>query len=234
MILLFSDLLLYYMYMHELVDQDIEILWQYMQLHQAPGKADCLLVLGNRDDRVATYAAELAQKYHYWYVVVSGGVAAHNDVATNWPEPTEAEHFAAIMNRAGYTKPILLEKEAHNTGENAIKSFALLQGLNTPMPLTIQLVTKTYMERRALATFEMQWPDKDATFTVTSPALQFSEFVSEVHGRDQNINIMVGYMHRIIEYPSLGYQSKQPVPADVRAAYTRLVAAGYTKDLLKI
>lgn len=137
--------------MHELVEQDAEIIWHYMQVHQVPGKADCLLVLGGRDDRVATYAAQLAQQFHYWYIVTSGGVAPHNEIAASWLEPTEAEHFAAVMKRAGLTKPILLEKDSKNTGENAIKTWKLLQSLDSPMPLTIQLVTKAYMERRALA-----------------------------------------------------------------------------------
>ena len=220
--------------MHELVEQDIEILWQYMQVHQAAGKADCLLVLGGRDDRVASYAAELAQKFHYWYIVVSGGVAAHNEIAALWTEPTEAEHFAAVMKREGVSKSILLEKTSTNTGENAVNTFKLLQSQDSPMPLSIQLVTKSYMERRALATFEAQWPDKDAIFTVSSPQSNFDEYMNDIHTRDQTINIMVGDMHRILEYPKQGYQTKQHVPDTVHAAYTRLVAAGYTKRLLDL
>ena len=219
--------------MHELVEQDVEILWQYMQVHQAPNKADCLLVLGSYDDRVATYAAKLAQTYHYWSVVVSGGVGHVGDLLeTSWQEPTEADHFAAIMKQAGYTKPMLLEKESRNTGENATNTFKLLQSLDTPMPLTIQLVTKTYMERRALATFEAQWPDKDATFTVSSPPSSFDDYMKDPESRDKTINIMVGDMHRILEYPSSGFQTHQHVPEHVHAAYTRLVAAGFTKHLL--
>jgi uncharacterized SAM-binding protein YcdF (DUF218 family) len=220
--------------MHEFIDQDVGILWNYMQMHQAAGEADCLLVLGGRDDRVASYAAELAQKFHYWYVVVTGGIAAHNEIAKLWDEPTEAEHFAAIMKREGYLKPIMLEKEAKNTGENAANTFKMLQTLDTPMPLTIQLVTKTYMERRAIATFEAQWPDKDASFKVSSPQISYEESLDDTHTRDQTINVMVGDMHRILEYPKSGYQSHQHVPDEVHAAYTRLVAAGFTKRLLDI
>lgn len=223
------------MYMHELVEHDIEILWQYMQVHQQPGKADCLLILGSYDDKVAVYAANLAQTYHYWHVVVSGGVGHVGDLLeTSWQEPTEADHFAAVMKKAGYTKPLLLEKESRNTGENALNSFKLLQTLETLMPLTIHLVTKTYMERRALATFEAEWPDKDATFTVSSPPSSFDEYMKDEASREKTVNIMVGDMHRILEYPHHGFQTKQLVPDEVHAAYTRLVAAGYTKHLLEI
>ena len=224
-----------YKYMHEFVDQDVDILWNYMQLHQAPAKADCLLVLGSYDDRVAIYAAELAQKFHYWYVVVSGGLGHVGDLLeTSWQEPTEAEHFEVVMRRAGYTKPIMLEKESMNTGENASNTFKILQNMDSPMPLTIQLVTKTYMERRAIATFEAQWPDKDATFRVCSPPSSFDEYMKDPATRDKTINVMVGDMHRILEYPKAGYQSHQHVPEEVHAAYTRLVAAGFTKRLLDI
>lgn len=143
-----------------------------------------MLVACSDDDPTATYAAQLAQQFHYWYVVVSGGVA-HQDaddlLKTSWPEATESEHFAAVMQRAGLKKDLLLEKEATNTGENATYSFKLLQRNDAPMPLTVQLVTKTYMERRTLATFEAQWPDKDATFMVTSPHLSFADYINSTH-----------------------------------------------------
>lgn len=218
--------------MHELIDQDIQTLWHYMQMHQPPDKADCLLVLGSIDDRVAVYAAGLAKQYHYWYVVVSGG-DAHNDdlLATNWPESTEAEHFAAIMQREGYTKPIMLETKALNTGQNATLSYELLHQLDTPIPLTIQLVTKPYMERRALATFQAQWPDKDATFRVCSPPLTFEDYCTNEEFKEKTINIMVGDMQRIMSYPARGWQTEQDVPGDVHAAYSRLVAAGFTQHI---
>lgn len=41
-------------------------------------------------------------------------------------------------------------------------------------------------------------------------------------------------MQRIIVYPARGFQSLQHVPDEVHAAYTRLIAVGYTKHLMKI
>lgn len=40
-------------------------------------------------------------------------------------------------------------------------------------------------------------------------------------------------MHKIIVYPTLGFQSEQPVPDNAKHAFDALVAAGYTKYLLK-
>ena len=74
-------------HMHELVEHDIRTLWDYMQMHQPPNKADCLLVISSDDDRSGIYAAELARKYHYWYFVVSGGKGHGDDLlATHWSE----------------------------------------------------------------------------------------------------------------------------------------------------
>lgn len=223
----------YYIAMKEQATGDVEILWQYMQCHQPPADADCLLVLGCRDDRVAERASWLCQTYHYGIVMASGGVAPHNEVATSWPEPTEAEHFAAVMKQAGCKIPILLEKQAKNTGENASNSFLVLQKHNVPIPRTIQLVTKPYMERRAVATFEAQWPDKNSTFRATSPGLSFADYINDEQTYDDVVSIMVGDMQRIIEYPKRGYQSEQPVPRYVYDAFCRLVAGGYDRRLLK-
>lgn len=41
--------------------QQIETLWDYLQLHQQPDVADLILVLGSNDVRVAEHAAKL---YH--------------------------------------------------------------------------------------------------------------------------------------------------------------------------
>ncbi|MGB3023306.1 MAG: YdcF family protein [Candidatus Saccharimonadales bacterium] len=220
--------------MHELVEQDVRTLWDYMLMHQTPQKADCLLVLGSLDDRVAVYAAELAKRFHYWYIVISGGGGAHHNdlLATMWSEGTEAEHFLAVMKRAGFAKGALLETAAQNTGDNAKLTFDLLRAQNTPMPLSLLLVTKPYMERRALATFQAQWPDHDATIMVTSPPIAYDDYFTTEQPREKVIHIMVGDMQRIMSYPALGYQSAQSVPAAVRAAYDRLIAAGYTKQLM--
>ena len=220
-------------HMHELVEHDIRTLWDYMQMHQPPNKADCLLVISSDDDRSGIYAAELARKYHYWYFVVSGGKGHGDDLlATHWSEPSEAEHFLAVMRQAGFTKNALLETKAQNTGDNATLSFELLRSQSTPMPLSLLLVTKPYMERRALATFQAQWPDRDAQIMVTSPPIAFDDYCTDDYPREKIIHIMVGAMQRIMTYPALGYQSEQVVPTDVRAAYDRLIAAGYTKHLM--
>jgi len=43
---------------------------------------------------------------------------------------------------------------------------------------------------------------------------------------------MVGDLQRIREYPRMGFQIEQEIPAEVRAAYEALVAAGYDRHLI--
>lgn len=62
-----------------------EIIWKYMLLGQPVMPADCMLVLGSRDERVAVYAAELSQKYTFGHIVISGGISHTQDLlATPW------------------------------------------------------------------------------------------------------------------------------------------------------
>ena len=43
---------------------------------------------------------------------------------------------------------------------------------------------------------------------------------------------MVSDLQRIKEYPAVGFQIEQTIPADVWAAYEALVAMGYRQHLL--
>ena len=88
--------------------------------------------------------------------VVTGGIAhGHDLLATKWAEDTEADHFIAILKKVGIDpNQIYREPKATNTGQNALLSYDLLTE-HQINPESILIVTKPYMERRVLATFEM-------------------------------------------------------------------------------
>ena len=216
------------------VDSDVQLLWNYMLINDAPLDADMLIVLGSRDDRVARYAAELADRYTYEHIVVSGGVAhGHDLLKTSWGEETEADHFLSVMRDAGYKGEVILERSAQNTGQNATHSYRLMADKRASVPRSIVIVTKPYMERRALATFEAQWPDTHVTFSVCSPHRTIEDYCNDDQPYGEVVNIMVGDFQRIMEYPKYGFQSKQRVPEDVFAAWRRLVDAGYDEHLIR-
>jgi uncharacterized SAM-binding protein YcdF (DUF218 family) len=215
------------------MDTQAKIIWDYMKLDQPLKKCDVTLVLCSIDERVAEYAAELFLKGYGDYLVFSGGVAHQNDLlAVSWEE-SEAEHFAEIAIAAGVRREkIVIENKAQNTGENIAFSYNLLKQkrINTD---SILLIQKPYMERRTFATFKAQWPKATTDIVVSSPPISYENYFNESNTREVVLNIMVGDLQRIKEYPKLGFQIEQDIPQNVWRAYEQLVAAGYTKHLMK-
>lgn len=220
--------------MNAQVKNDAMTLWKYLVCNDTPVSADVLLVLGSIDDRVAKYAAELSQTYNYDLVVFSGGIAHTGDLLqTGWKE-NEAEHFYNVFQLVGgRAESVLLETAAQNTGQNATLTYELLVRQQLPIPRTMLVLTKPYMTRRAKATFDVQWPCKTTRISVGSPAIAFNEYPDVIQPLEPLVHIMAGDFQRIMEYPKHGLQSRQHIPNVVRAAWERLVEAGYTKHQIK-
>jgi len=117
-------------------------------------------------------------------------------------------------------------------GENITFTNKLLseKGIKINSMLLIQ---KPYMERRTYATFKAQWPDVSTQIAVASPQIGYEDYFNQSNPKEMIINIMVGDLQRIKEYPKLGYQIKQDIPDYVWAAYEALVSMGYTQHLIK-
>lgn len=201
-------------------------LWDYHHLGQRLERADCILVMGSHDLRVAERGAEVYLQRYAPLLVMSGGLG--NLTREMWDEP-EAVKFAAVAREMGVPESaMLLETRSSNTGENVtlVRELLLARGLD---PASFILVHKPYMERRAYATFMRQWPG--TRVCVTSPPHTLESYPTAEIPVDKVIAIMVGDFQRILEYPALGFQTPQEVPADVLEAYERLVALGYTAHL---
>ena len=203
-------------------------LWEYHHMQHQLEKADCILALGSHDLRVADRAAELYLQGWAPLVIMSGGLG--NLTQNMWTE-SEADKFAAIAIRKGVPeKAVLVENKSTNTGENILFTQQLLQqkGLN---PQKFIVVQKPYMERRSYATFKKHWPDKD--LILTSPQINFTDYPNEEIPLERVINIMVGDLQRIKEYPAKGFQVYQDIPEQVWLAYEKLVDLGFNKHLIK-
>lgn len=147
------------------IDKYAKIIWDYHHLDHKLEKADCIIVLGSHDVRVALRGAQLFLDGFAPRIIFSGGKGR---LTEEWDAP-EADIFAQAAIKMGVPQEkILIENRATNTGENLVL-----------------------------------------------------------------INIMVGDMQRIIEYPKKGFQIHQDVPEKVMAAYKALVKTGYTKQLIK-
>jgi hypothetical protein len=87
------------------------------------------------------------------------------------------------------------------------------------------------MERRAYATIRETWPE--VAVVCASEDLAFEEYLTSIGNGKLVIDMITGDLQRIIDDPARGFAIAQNVPADVMAAYHRLIAAGYDSRLLK-
>lgn len=200
-----------------------------MRLDMPIMHAEAIIGMGALDGRIAVRSAQLFLDGYGDYIIFSGGLGK---ITKHTHTMTEAERFQDIAVKEGVPKEkIFLEKESTNSGENIMFVQKLLErkGLR---PKSILIVTKPYMERRIWAAYKKQWEDNNVELIVTSPQISYEEHVNEDIPKDLFINVMVGDLQRIKEYPKLGYQIEQEIPDDVWQAYEKLVKLGYTKFVM--
>ena len=150
------------------IDAWARTLWDYHHVGHALEKADCIIVLGSHDTRVAERGAEVFLAGWAPLVVCSGHLGALTSAM--WSRP-EAEVFADVAVARGVPRErILIEDRSTNTGENVDFSRRLLAE-NGVRPKKAIAVQKPYMERRTLATFAQRWPELEVV--VTSPQIDF-------------------------------------------------------------
>lgn len=146
----------------------------------------------------------------------------------------EADVYASRAVAKGVpVEAIVTEDRATNSGENVLFTYHKLKevGVQTQK---ITLVHKPYMLRRAYATFMKQWPDSNKPDIICSAIPQ--SFEEYIQNRDYPfshvVDVLVGDLQRIREYPKSGFQIEQVIPDDVWGAYEELVRRGCTKHLL--
>jgi len=210
------------------IDRFARIVWDYHHLHHALEAADCILVLGSHDPRVAARGAELFLAGWAPLLVFSGNLGALTSEI--WDRP-EAEIFADVAAAMGVPRErMLLESRSTNTGENVDFSRTLLdeRGIHPTRAIVVQ---KPYMERRTHATFKQRWPELEVI--VTSPQIAFDAYPNDAISREDVIHIMVGDLQRLIVYAEKGWSAPQAIPPQVMEAFDRLVEAGYTRRLIR-
>ena len=210
------------------IDSFARVVWDFHHLHHSLAPADCILVLGSHDTRVAARGAEVYLAGWAPLLLFSGNLGALTSGLWNRPE---AEIFADVAAEMGVPRErMLIEPRSTNTGENVDFSRTLLaeRGLRPTRAIAVQ---KPYMERRTYATFKQRWPELDVI--VTSPQVSFDDYPNDAIRRDDVIHIMVGDLQRLILYAEKGWSIPQTIPADVRVAFDRLVEAGFTRRLIR-
>lgn len=212
----------------EEIDALAKTIWNYHHLNHRLKNADCIFVLGSHDVRVAEYAADLFLQGLAPYIIFSGGFGRLTADVFKKPE---AEIFANIAMAKGVPRDkIIIESKSTNTGENIQFTREVLEKKGLDFNFFI-LVQKPYMERRAYATFKKIWPEKE--FIVRSPQISFEDYPNNEISKETLINIIVGDLQRINDYPELGFQIFQEIPNNVWEAYKKLIKLGFTTHLIK-
>lgn len=189
---------------------------------------DAGIGLGSHDLGVADYAARLYHRRLFPLLVFSGAMSP--TTAHRFPRG-EAIHYRDRAVELGVpASSILVEPSATNTGENVEYARAVLTDRGARVD-SVVLISKPYMERRAFATCRKLWPEVDVI--CASEPLEFDDYVTTIGDPRLVLEMVVGDLQRVIEYPRMGYAIDQQVPEGVLAAYRRLIDAGFTSRLMQ-
>ncbi|MFE7028881.1 YdcF family protein [Streptomyces sp. NPDC057621] len=203
------------------------LIWDYHQMHHEVRPVDAAIGLGSHDLGVATHAAGLYRAQLFSTLVFTGG----NSPTTAHVFPRgEAVHFREhAINLGVPAEAILLEPNAANTGQNITLAREVLAAAGIH-PTTVLLVSKPYMERRSFATARKLWPDVE--ILCASEPLEFDDYLKSIGDEKLVLDMLIGDLQRVIEYPKLGFAIEQEVPEDVHAAYESLIRDGFTSRLI--
>ena len=210
----------------------LQILWDYLGMHQTPEKADVIVGFGNFNDNIARRAAELYLQGYAPKILFSGGLG--RNTKNLLPEP-EADRFARVAMECGVPEAdILREDKSTNTKENILFTREMLEKLGLKHDRILG-VHQPFMERRICAAMGVYWPEQ--CFRVTSPQVTIPEYLREAERQgmtqEGSISVIVGDFQRMDLYARLGYQLPQEIPEQAWEAFRQLVDMGYDKQLAK-
>lgn len=212
--------------------QPLQVIWDYLGMHQTPEEADCIVGFGNFNTNIARRAAQLYRQGLAPVVLFTGGLGRNTEGLL--PEP-EAVRFARVAMECGVPEAaILLEPDSTNTAENILFTRRLLEERGIPHQRILG-VHQPFMERRITAAMGIYWPEQ--AFRVTSPQVSIPEYLADARrqGISENaaVSVIVGDFQRIELYAKKGYQTPQYIPPEAWDAFHRLVAMGFDKQLAK-
>ena len=217
-------------FMDQKVRDCVYVLWDYMNMHMEPEKAEVIVGFGCHNEEIALRCAELYLQGYAPWVLFTGGLG--RNTKQMWTEP-EARRFAALAAAAGVPEQkILIEDQSTNSGENILFTRKILEGRGIQKILGVH---KPFMERRVFAAMGACWPEAD--FTVPSPQVSPEAYIalSERQGIDEHrvIAILAGDYQRVKVYAEKGYQTPQPYSEQAQKAFEALVDLGYREELIK-
>jgi uncharacterized SAM-binding protein YcdF (DUF218 family) len=206
---------------------DVEALWRYHDTGHELRPCDVGIGLGSHDPGVAVVATQLFHAGLFRRLIFTGANAP--TTIGQFPRG-EAVHYREYAIENGVpAELILVEPHASNTAQNLELSRRLLVEHGIPIS-SVLLMSRPYQQRRAYATCRTVWPEVDVV--CASNPLSLDAYVESIGDARKVIDMLVGDTQRIEVYAERGFAIPQSVPDDVRAAFERLVAAGFTSRLI--
>ena len=212
--------------------EPLQVIWDYLGMHQIPGKADVIVGFGNFNTNIARRAAELYHQGLAPVVLFTGGLGRNTEGLL--PEP-EAVRFARVAMECGVPESaILMEPDSTNTAENILFTRRLLEETGIAHGRILG-VHQPFMERRITAAMGVYWPEQ--AFSVTSPQTSVADYLADAkrQGVTENaaISVIVGDFQRMDLYAIKGYQIPQHIPEEAWEAFHQLVKMGFDTQLAK-
>ncbi|MEU1867840.1 YdcF family protein [Streptomyces gardneri] len=204
-----------------------KLIWDYHLMGHQLRPTDVAIGLGSHDLGVAAASADLYHRGLFPTLVFTGG----NSPTTKGRFPRgEAVHFREHALELGVPDTaILIEPSAANTGQNITLTRDLLAAAGID-PATVMLVSKPYMERRSFATARKLWPDVE--IVCASEPLELDDYFKSIGDEKLVVDMLIGDLQRVIEYPKQDFAIAQDVPEDVHGAYESLIRDGFTSRLI--
>jgi DUF218 domain len=206
---------------------DAELIWDFHQMGHEMRPCEVAIGLGSHDLGVAVHTAKLYRAGLFPVAVFTG--ATSPTTRERFPRG-EAVHYREHAVELGVpADAVLVEPQATNTGANFARTREVLAGAGLH-PASALVVCKPYMQRRAFATAGKVWPELGVV--CASEPLSLPDYVRSIGDDQLVIDMLVGDLQRIVEYPKQGFSTDQDVPPDVQKAYSRLVGRGFTSRLI--
>ncbi|MBO0852860.1 MAG: YdcF family protein [Nocardia sp.] len=206
---------------------DVRVLWEFNRMGHEPRRVDVGIGLGSHDIGVATYAAELFADRVFPRIVFTGANAPTTEAV--FPRGEAAHYREHAIGLGVPDEAILVETRARNTGEN-VDFVRELLGEAEIRARSVMLICRPYQQRRSFATCRMRWPEVEVVCGSLPESLD--AYVARIGDARRVVDMMVGDTQRVWKYAELGWAVRQPVPDTARAAFERLVEAGFTSRLL--
>ena len=211
----------------EKIRSDVEVLWKYHHMGHTLRPCDAGVGLGSHDLGVAIIATDLFHRRMFPHLVFSGANAP--STIDRFPRGEAVAYREYAIEHGVPAGAILIDTAAVNTGQNIKFSRALLAAHGITVS-SILLMSRPYQQRRAFATSKKLWPEVEVI--CHSRPLPLDDYLTSIGDVKKVVDMLVGDTQRIELYAERGFAIAQHVPEDVRAAFHRLVAAGYVSRLV--